>query len=195
MSVDRHFFFNEQNSSRFVSLIPRPREHWGLKSTKGDSRSLQSRKSPPDLNIKGTSIKTWITAGGLSDPGGVRTGSSGSFQKTGSSVRPLGGWLSCHYNASLRKVASLAVQRSYVLAKKRVLSLSVIRHPLSFFVEKRVRGGPRFQRETRSIDGCSFILDRKIWSSKDPQLNYWNVMFFIKEPKILMLHQSDFNFI
>lgn len=148
MSVDIEstLFFNEQNSPRFVSLIARLRWHWELKTTKGDSQSLRSRESPPDLNIKGTSwtnVKTWITAGGPPDPGGVRTGSSGSFQKTGSSVRPLGGWLSYNYNASPRKVASLAVQRC-VLARKQVLSLNEIRHPLYFFVEKRVRGGPRF---------------------------------------------------
>lgn len=38
-----------------------------------------------------------MTAGGPPDPGGVRTGSSGSFQKTGSPVCSLGGYLSCRY--------------------------------------------------------------------------------------------------
>jgi len=103
-------------------------------------------------------VKTWITAGGPPDPGGVLTGSSGSFQKTRSSVRPLGGWLSYYYNASPRKMASLAVQHR-VLAKKQVLSLSEIRRSLYFFIEKRVRGGPGFQNSFR--DRWLFVYTRQ----------------------------------
>lgn len=64
-SVDT--LFHSKTSLCSVSLTTRPRRHWGLKSAKGDSRSLRSRESPPNLNIKGTSwtsVKTWITAGG-----------------------------------------------------------------------------------------------------------------------------------
>lgn len=146
-SVDT--LFHSKTSLYSVSLTTRPRRHWGLKSAKGDSRSLRSRESPPNLNIKGTSDerKNLNNGWGSVSPGGVCTGSSGSFQKTGSSV--------VHWGAAAavttyprETLASLAVQRR-VLARKRVLSLDEIWHPLRRFVEKRVRGGPWFQNSFR----------------------------------------------
>lgn len=165
-SVDT--LFHSKTSLCSVSLTTRPRRHWGLKSAKGDSRSLRSRESPPNLNIKGTSwtsVKTWITAGGPL----VQVGSAPVHLVPSKKLdRPSSiGGCRYRYDDLHETLASLAVQHR-VFARKRVLSLDEIWHPfLNRFVEKRVRGGPRFQNSFRDRRLFVFIQEEERLFFKD----------------------------
>lgn len=87
--------------------------------------------------LRGASVETWITAGGPL----VQVGSAPVHLVPSKKLdRPLGATAAV-MTYPRETLASLAVQRR-VLARKRVLSLNEIWHPLRRFVEKRVRGGP-----------------------------------------------------
>lgn len=158
-SVDT--LFHSKKSLRVASLWQRDRDDTeGSIAPKGDSRSLRSRESPSNLNIKGiswTSVKTWITAGGPL----VQVGSAPVRLVPSKKLdRPLGG-CHCRYEVSPRDVsiprgpASRSREETSSLSGRDMTSLA------RRFVEKRVRGGPWFQNSFRDRRLLVFMPNEK----------------------------------